>query len=328
MKKTIDESSLKDVLESPKNSSGNQIRAVCPFCHNDNKKFFINRHTQLWDCKNCGEKGNLFKLLKHLGRLELITDGRTIEMIEKLPPLFIEVMQEVETTEPVDMPIGFSNITHDIYLESRGFADYSRYPVGVAIDIAFKNFIIFQVFEDGVNKGFLARNKASKSEIDRMNTNNAKNGSNVEILRWNNSKDDFSKLIYGIDEITSETRTVVIVEGVFGKIRCDRFIDNNGLDLIKCVSVFGSKISAHQIVKLLQKGVSNIILLFDADAVDKIRMYSYELLCYFKSVKVGIIKDGEDIDDFTDADFVRVIIDEPVSVHQYSNSVIKCNLKL
>jgi len=38
----------------------------CPFCYKQGH-FFINKNKFLWDCKKCGESGNLNKLVYHLG---------------------------------------------------------------------------------------------------------------------------------------------------------------------------------------------------------------------------------------------------------------------
>ena len=329
MNKTITVDSLRDLLSKSKDSSSNHLTAICPFCHDDEPKFFINKATQLWDCKKCGEKGNLFKLLKHLGRLDLITDGKIIELIDKLPPLFDDVIEDVapERIEPADMPIGFKLLDYHPYADARGISDYNRYPLGTAIEPRFRNFLVLQVIEDNLPVAFLGRNLLPKSTIDRLNESYGQQGVNKRVLRWQNSADDFSKLVYGIDEITSNTRTVIVVESVFGKVSVDNFMGRNGVTDVVCVSVFGSKISHHQIVKLLLKGVENVVLMFDAEAVQKIKMYSHDLLCYFATVKIGIVRDGEDIDNFTDDDFERVL-SSLVSVFEYSNSFIKCNLRL
>jgi len=42
--------------------SGNQVIGDCPFCNKD-FHFYINKEKLLWDCKVCGESGNLFKFL-------------------------------------------------------------------------------------------------------------------------------------------------------------------------------------------------------------------------------------------------------------------------
>jgi ribosomal protein L37AE/L43A len=43
-----------------------QARGVCPFCDHENKKFYVNVESQLWDCKNCGKKGNLIAFLSEI----------------------------------------------------------------------------------------------------------------------------------------------------------------------------------------------------------------------------------------------------------------------
>jgi hypothetical protein len=62
---------------------------------------------------------------------------------------------------------------------------------------------------------------------------------------------------------------------------------------IKCVATFGKKISVFQIKRILDKGIENIILLYDPDAVNASKNYSMELDKYF-NVRVGHIKNVEE----------------------------------
>jgi hypothetical protein len=43
------------------------VVTVCPFCGNDNHKFYIGKENFLWDCKVCGVKGNEYQLKERLG---------------------------------------------------------------------------------------------------------------------------------------------------------------------------------------------------------------------------------------------------------------------
>ena len=46
----------------------------CPICHDTKKHFYMQSETGLWDCKKCGESGNLFQLKKYLG--DILQIGR------------------------------------------------------------------------------------------------------------------------------------------------------------------------------------------------------------------------------------------------------------
>ena len=47
-------------------SSGPHAICDCPKCGKP-KHFYVNTRTGLWDCKRCGEGGNLWQLADHFG---------------------------------------------------------------------------------------------------------------------------------------------------------------------------------------------------------------------------------------------------------------------
>ena len=94
---------------------------------------------------------------------------------------------------------------------------------------------------------------------------------------------DFGSLLFGFDEITNKTETVVLVEGIFDKIAVDKTLDLWNGEEIKCVCTFGKKISDVQIRKLKSKGVSSVILLYDFDALKETKEYGLRLKSYFKT---------------------------------------------
>jgi hypothetical protein len=235
-----------------------------------------------------------------------------------------------EEAEETVLPIGFKQVFYDSYLESRGFkeCDYYKYPCGVVdINKKLKNFILFLVYENNVLFGYLGRNKMPKSEIDAINKEYKEQELNKRILRWNNSDADFSKLVYGIDNVTDETLCVIIVESIFGKKRIDDYLKKHKINEMKCVSTFGSKISEMQIRKIFEKGIRNVILMFDPDAVNKIKNYSFDLECCFDSVEIAVINDNEDIDNFTDDDIYQSIFVNVKNSFEYFSNKIQIKLK-
>lgn len=141
-------------------------------------------------------------------------------------------------------------------------------------------------------------------------------------MRYNNSIDtDFASLLYGYDDIIKgETETVIIVEGIFDKISCDkklRLFDDN---IVRCVCTFGKKISDVQINKLIAKGVSNIILSFDFDALKEIRQYGLELQKTFNT-SVAVAMDKKDIDECSEEE-VWEIFSNIRTIHEFNVGVI------
>lgn len=59
---------------------------VCPYCSNSNFKFFMNTGEEkngVWDCKVCGESGNLYRLVKDFG---LMNDDKDMSVVTKSGP--------------------------------------------------------------------------------------------------------------------------------------------------------------------------------------------------------------------------------------------------
>jgi twinkle protein len=54
------------IRKTVRESSGEHAIADCPCC-NKAKHLYFNLETGMWDCKRCGESGNLFKMADHIG---------------------------------------------------------------------------------------------------------------------------------------------------------------------------------------------------------------------------------------------------------------------
>lgn len=170
------------------------------------------------------------------------------------------------------MPVGWKvSAKSTKYLLSRGITpeDCKRYNIG-ATDMfcKYENYVLIPVYDGGEIRGFLGRYGARKVPDNK--------------LRYNNSiGTEFAELLFGYDEITDNTSTVILVEGVFDKIAVDKVLHLWDGEEVKCVCTFGKKISDKQIKKLMLKGVTNVILLYDFDAVKEIKKYGLELEKYF-----------------------------------------------
>ena len=85
------------------------------------------------------------------------------------------------------------------------------------------------------------------------------------VLRYGNSPNtDFSKILGGYNEITENTDTIIVVEGIMDKVNVDSKLGLLDNDLMKCVFTFGNKISIEQ-MKLINKhkNITIIYLLYD-----------------------------------------------------------------
>lgn len=294
----IEDIELRDLLEGVKIGKTHYI-ADCPFCGKE-KHFYVNKQTQLWDCKKCGESGNIYKLLVQVGKTYLLK-GKTVIETDTLKSIRdVEETTEDEeldlTVKEVSMPVGWKQFTRsNDYLRSRGMTDgetrYYRFG-STSLITRLKNYVTLPIEDGGKVCGYISR-YAGKKVPDGM-------------LRYNNSVGtDFAKLLFGYDELVcGVTQTVIIVEGVFDKIAVDRVLHLRKQQEVKCVATFGKKISDVQIRKLMLKNIRNVVLLYDIDALREIRKYAELLNGYFHAVIAFTQK--KDIDECTTQEALQV----------------------
>ena len=296
----IDDGDLQDLLVNSHLNRTGQYISDCPFCGKD-QHFYVSKKTQLFDCKKCGEYGSVYKLLKQLDKTYLL-GGATVKEREVLKSVRVMIEESLEVDEVdltslpvVKLPVGFRVARKGMkYLEDRGVTaeDCVRYNIGyTTLYWKYENFVIIPVYDDGAVRGFVGRYGNKVVPKNR--------------LRYNNSVGvKFSDLLFGYDEITSNTSTVILVEGIFDKIATDKFLDLWSSEEIKCVCTFGKKISDAQIKKLLIKGVSNIIMLYDYDAINDIKKYGLMLERDFVTSIVYTM--NKDIDECTLSEAIQV----------------------
>ena len=289
--KLISDDDLKDLLINPKPTRSGQYIADCPLC-GKSQHFYISRKTQMWDCKKCHSYGSIYKLLRLLDKTYLLA-GSTVENKERIESIR-EMTQDLVSNDDIElsdlpvkkMPVGWKvSAKSTKYLLSRGITpeDCKRYNIG-ATDMfrKYENYVLIPIYDGGEIRGFLGRYGARKVPDNK--------------LRYNNSiGTEFAELLFGYDEITERTSTVILVEGCFDKIAVDKVLHLWDDDEVKCVCTFGKKISDKQIKKLMLKGVTNVILLYDFDAIKEIKKYGLELEKYFvTSITYNIYKNDID----------------------------------
>src|ERR1035437_9124027 len=207
------------------NTQHNHIISDCPFCGKEGH-FYLNidkifkkdekgHYKSAFDCKKCSETGSLYKLLKQLDQLFLL-DDESLNISNFKKKDIIESITQIEQQKilkTVKLPAGFKRLFYDEYLENRGFVEreYFKYIIGTTDSLfKYENYIIIAVVEDGEIKGFISRSKLSKDEIKAINLERENSGNKKKYLRYINSQTDFSKLLFGIDEIGFLTKTVIL----------------------------------------------------------------------------------------------------------------------
>lgn len=303
-------------LKGKIDGAGKNINSDCPWC-GAKGKFGVYIGKEIGRKKkfasNCFKNGcgsrSIEPLLIQLGRLDLIPeDTHKVNEDLDVKKLFdkeddLEVDDELFI---VDLPDGFTETDEHDYLEERGFEDidYEYFPVGTSPHFKFNGYVIFPVYDNGDVVGYVSRHEWSKKRLERYNKN-AKKQDKYQILRYRNSTDnDFVKLLYNFDNVVDdETETVIIVEGIFDVISLTRTLNLYDNTRVAVVATFGKKISDTQIWKLQQKGVKNIIIGYDPDAVETIKEISLKLDKYFDCF-IADLPDAEK--DFDDMDFWEV----------------------
>ena len=96
-------------------------------------------------------------------------------------------------------------------------------------------------------------------------------------------------MLGGLDEITENTHTVILVEGLFDKANLDHLMDLNDQEEIKCCYTFGSDLNITQ-ADLIPLTVERIILMYDKGTIHNMKEAGGRLMSLFE-VQVALIKD-------------------------------------
>ena len=230
---------------------GNEQAHHCPFCHHHKKKLQINLDTQYWHCWVCDSKGRsiqsllrklnvdrneMGKIISIYGEYKPTKNEREVEkVILKLPTEFKSLYQKPKSINPIyNQAIG--------YLKRRGITmnEVLKYNIGYCEDGLYGGRVIIPSYnEDGELNYFVAR---SFYEDEKMKYKNPPVSRNVVVfdnqINWN--------------------EPITLVEGVFDAFSVKR----NAIPLL-------SKFLLNQLRdKILHKGVREINVLLDSDAID------------------------------------------------------------
>lgn len=304
------------------------LYGTCPFCNYEEFYLLFLEDNQPNGCsrgKHCGWKGNIWTLLKRLGRSKEFINEREINIREKLEIGLLKEEQELEFDLPeITPPLFFKRIDYHEYLESRFFKedDYKKYEVGQSR--IKKDYITFLVRQDYKLVGYISRSIKSKEEIDLINQKRKEKGES-KYLRYDNSQTDFSKCLFGLDEIIEGVTTdVILTEGIFSKTKTDTNLLLDQIDEMKCVATFGAKLSEHQIELLKRKKVKNLWFWFEADVLDKIKPIVANAAIHF-NVKVSYLN-GMDPNDINEEQAIN-LLDNVRNYLDFNMNFVKLNLK-
>jgi hypothetical protein len=324
---------IETVIENAQSGPRLHYISDCPFddCRKP-KHFYIKKVTEeihprtgmnktgMWHCKRCGRKGTFHRLLALLNKLHLLR-GLPIKLNEKLPLISLESFQEQDllSLPKVKKPLGFRRVFDDPYFNSRGFnhIDYRNYVVGRTK--TWKKLVdygIVMLEEEGEFVGYLARHVWDKDKLQKH-----EKSTGHKIPRWKNSRNtEFNKILTGLDEINFSTEKVILVEGFFDKRATDERLDLHFEPYLKCCATNGKDVSDAQVLKMLERGVTDVILIRDPDAINEAKVTATRLEKFF-NVEVGFSTEG-DLDECSVDEFFRVF-DNLKKPFQFSIDVIQ-----
>ena len=297
------ESDIKaNIMPCINNGSGTHLIGKCPWCSKDGH-FYVQKKTSKKDnhgnnatgsfgCKKCGENGRYKKLLFKLKLGHLISSnsvsGNIFEKLTKIQKKTSNSDLIYDKVEEITLPLGYKReLLSNNYFEKRGIdpEQYNQYNIGTcSILHKWKKYVFFIVEEEKRPVAWVARCIESREWIDEENKKRRSQGLS-KILRYENSRNDLSKILLGFDEVVQNiTKTVILVEGAFSKVAVDRKLKLYKNEKVKCLCTFGKTLSKIQYDKIIKKNVENIIIMYDGDALSDIKKY----LSMYESKKVNI----------------------------------------
>jgi ssDNA-binding Zn-finger/Zn-ribbon topoisomerase 1 len=298
------------------------LRGICPKCGGNEFGMSLERGHRFgcYRLKKCGFTGNIYTLLSFLGKLnefkqeEDFVEIKEERVVKKKIGITIEPTQDIECK----LPLGYKRIFSDSYLESRRWVegDFYSYEVGrskIDPDVG-RDYVIFPIRIQGIVVGWVARHSVVLSKEERKLLE--QQGQQLP-LRYRNSNSDFSKLLYGIEEVTHNTHTIILCEGIFDKKNIDTELLLGNSEHIKCVCTFKCDISNEQLEQLTSRpSIQTIYLFYDSDVLNKIRVVSSLLEGLFTNVLVTLSTTGHDPGEMLIDEMSRCIEDS-VSVYDF-----------
>ena len=149
---------------------------------------------------------------------------------------------------------------------------------------SFRDYIIFLIEENNELKGYVGR-YTGEGEVKK---------------KYNNSISDFSKLVLGLDELSENTKAIIVVEGLFDKISVDKKLNLSDEEFVKCVCTFGAKFSDIQMIKVKIKApnIEDVFIMHESDVLNIVKKTALRASNFFENVKVCYLPE-KDPDEMT-----------------------------
>ena len=229
---------------------GNEQAHHCPFCNHHKKKLQVNLDTQRWHCWVCDSKGrSIASLLRKLN-----VDIRDIGVVKDVYGDEPEYDAKEEYVAKLQLPKEFKQLyfcpksinpaynqaLH--YLNKRGItkADIVKYNIGYCEDGLYGGRVIIPSYDDnGDLNYFVAR---SFYEDEKMKYKNP----------------PISRDVIVFENMINWNEPITLVEGVFDSFSVKRNV----------IPLLGKFLLSKLKNKIMEKGVKDVTIMLDSDAVD------------------------------------------------------------
>lgn len=229
---------------------GNEQAHHCPFCNHHKKKLQVNLDTQRWHCWVCDSKGrSISSLLRKLN-----VDLRDIATVKDVYGDEPEYDSKEEYVAKLQLPKEFKQLyfcpksinpaynqaLH--YLNKRGItkADIVKYNIGYCEDGLYGGRVIIPSYDDnGDLNYFVAR---SFYEDEKMKYKNP----------------PISRDVIVFENMINWNEPITLVEGVFDSFSVKRNV----------IPLLGKFLLSKLKNKIMEKGVKDVTIMLDSDAVD------------------------------------------------------------
>jgi DNA primase len=229
---------------------GNEQAHHCPFCNHHKKKLQVNLDTQRWHCWVCDSKGrSIYSLLRKLN-----VDTRDLNRVRDVYGDEPEYDSKEEFVAKLQLPKEFKqlyfkpksvNPYYNLalhYLAKRGIteADIVKYNIGYCEDGLYGGRVIIPSYDDnGELNYFVAR---SFYEDEKMKYKNP----------------PISRDVIVFDNMINWNEPITLVEGVFDSFSVKRNV----------IPLLGKFLLSKLKNKIMEKGVKDVTIMLDSDAVD------------------------------------------------------------
>ncbi len=229
---------------------GNEQAHHCPFCNHHKKKLQVNLDTQRWHCWVCDSKGrSISSLLRKLN-----VDLRDIAVVKDVYGDEPEYDSKEEYVAKLQLPKEFKQLYFKPkginpsynqaihYLNKRGItkADIVKYNIGYCEDGLYGGRVIIPSYDDnGDLNYFVAR---SFYEDEKMKYKNP----------------PISRDVIVFENMINWNEPITLVEGVFDSFSVKRNV----------IPLLGKFLLSKLKNKILEKGVKDVTIMLDSDAVE------------------------------------------------------------